>query len=73
MFIYFNICIFVLTMYKEDSFNIVAPLELGPFWGDAQSEDFFVTSKYSGIWDSTILTLFPFSKKPRFPRFIDKC
>lgn len=59
-------------MYKkEDSFNIVAPLELGPFWGDVKSEDFFVASKYSGIWDSTILTLFPFSKKPRFPRFTD--
>lgn len=25
-------CIFVFVMYKEDSFNIVAPLELGPFW-----------------------------------------
>ena len=58
-------------MYKEDSFNTVSPSELGLFWGDVKSEDFFVASKYSGIWDSTILTLFPFSKKPRFPRFID--
>ena len=60
-------------MHKEDSFNIVAPLELGLFWGDVKSEDFFVASKYSGIWDSTILNLSSFSKKPRFPRFIDTC
>ena len=60
-------------MYRKDSFNIAAPLELGPFWGDVQSEDFFVASKHSGIWDSTILNLFYFNERPRLPRFIDKC
>ena len=60
-------------MYKEDSFNTVSPSELGPFWSDAQSEDFFVASKYSGIWGSTILNLSSFNERPRFPRFTDKC
>ena len=59
-------------MCKEDSFNIVAPLELDPFLVDVKSEDFFVASKYSGIWDSTILNSSTFNKKLRFPRFIDK-
>ena len=35
-------CIFVFVMYKEDSFNTVSPSELGPFWGDVKSEDFFL-------------------------------
>lgn len=60
-------------MCKEDSFNIVAPLELGPFLVDVQIEDFFVASKYSGIWNSAILNFTAYNKKLRFPRFIDKC
>lgn len=60
-------------MYKEDSFNIVDPSELGPFWGDVKSEDFFVASKYSGIWDSTVLNFATFNERPHFPRFIKKC
>lgn len=60
-------------MYRKDSFNIVAPLELGPFWGDVKSEDFFVASKYSGIWGSTILNLSSFNEIPRCSRFINKC
>ena len=60
-------------MCRKDSFNIVAPLELGPFWGDVQSENFFVASKYSGIWDSTILNLSSFHEIPHCSRFINKC
>ena len=60
-------------MYKEDSFNTVSPSELGLFWDSLKRENFFVASKYSGIWDSTILNLSSFNERPRFPRFTDKC
>ena len=64
---------FVFVMYKEDSFNTVSPSELGLFWDSLKREKFFVASKYSGIWDSTILNLSSFNERPRFPRFTDKC
>lgn len=60
-------------MYKEDSFNTVSPSELGPFWGGAQSEEFFVASKYSGIWDSSVMSLTTYNEIPRCSRFTDKC
>ena len=60
-------------MYKEDSFNTVSPSELGLFWDSLKRENFFVASKYSGIWDSTILNLSSFNERTRFPRFINKC
>ena len=60
-------------MYKEDSFNIEAPLELGPFWGDVKSEDFFVASKYSGIWGSSVMSLTAYNEIPHCSRFINKC
>ena len=60
-------------MYKEDSFNTVSPSELGPFWGDVKSEDFFVTSKYSGMWDSSVMSLTAYNEIPRCSRFINKC
>ena len=60
-------------MYKKDSFNIAAPLELGPFWGDVKSEDFFVASKYSGIWDSSVMSLIAYNEIPHCSRFINKC
>ena len=60
-------------MYKEDSFNTVSPSELGLFWDSLKRKDFFAASKYSGIWDSTILNLSYFNERPRFPRFINKC
>ena len=52
-------------MYKEDSFNTVSPSELGLFWGDVKSEDFFVASKYSGIWDSSVMSLTAYNEIPQ--------
>ena len=60
-------------MYKEDSFNTVSPSELGLFWDSLKRENFFVASKYSGIWNSIILNFTACNKKLRFPRFINKC
>ena len=60
-------------MYKKDSFNIVAPLELGLFWDSLKRENFFVDSKYSGIWDSSVMSLTAYNEIPHCSRFINKC
>ena len=60
-------------MYKEDSFNTVSPSELGLFWDSLKRENFFVASKYSGIWGSSVMSLTAYNEIPHCSRFINKC
>ena len=60
-------------MYKEDSFNTVFPSELGLFGDSLKIENFFVASKYSGIWDSSVMSLTAYNEIPHCSRFINKC